>query len=159
MASDGWRERLQALGLTLPVPPTAVAAYAPVTLAPIGDGRRLASVSGQLPMRDGKPQQVGAVPAEVSVEEAVEGARTCALNLLAQLEAAAGLDNVEQMLQLTVYVRSAPDFTAHPTVGDGASRLLVDVLGEKGRPARAAIGVASLPLGVAVEVSALALVR
>ena len=159
MATDDWRARLDALGLTLPVPPQAVAAYVPVTLAPVGDGRRLASVSGQVALRDGKPLHAGLVPTAVPVEAAVDNARACALNVLAQLEAAVGLDSVEQLLQVTVFVASAPDFTGHPTVGDGATKLFVDVLGERGRPARAALGVAALPLGVPVEVTALALVR
>ena len=158
MATDDWRARLDALGLALPEPPAAVAAYVPVTLAPIGDGRQLASVSGQVALRDGRPLHAGVVPTAVSVEDAIADARACALNVLAQLEAAVGLDNVEQVLQVTVFVASAPDFTGHPTVGDGATRLLVDVLGERGRPARAALGVAALPLGAPVEVTALALV-
>ena len=159
MTAADWRARLAELGLSLPAAPKPVAAYVPVTVAPIGDGRRLASVSGQVALRDGRPLHAGMVPTQVSVADAVDNARVCALNVLAQLEAAVGLDNVEQMLQVTVFVASAPDFTGHPTVGDGATKLFVDVLGERGRPARAALGVAALPLGVPVEVTALALAR
>lgn len=151
--------RLEALGLQLPDPPTPVASYVPATVVPISEGRVLVSVSGQVPVRDGRAVVEGRVPDVVSVEQAVECARTCALNVLAQLERAVGLGNVEQVLQLSVFVRCAGDFTAQPRVADGASDLLVEVLGERGRHARAAVGVNALPLGVPVEVAALVLGR
>jgi len=151
--------RLAELGLELPAPPAALAAYVPTTLAPLGDGRALLSVAGQVWIEDGRPVHRGRVPDQVGVAEAEENARHCALRVLAQFEAAAGLDNVEQVLQVTVYVRSADSFEAQPQVGNAASELLVAVLGEAGRHARAAVGVNALPLGVPVEVSALALVR
>jgi enamine deaminase RidA (YjgF/YER057c/UK114 family) len=157
--NDDPHARLQELGLELPAPPAAVASYVPATVVPISDGRLLVSVSGQVALRDGLPVSEGRVPDQVSVEQAVDNARTCALNLLAQLEQAVGLGNVEQILQLTVYVHSADGFSAQPRVANGASDLLVAVLGEKGRHARAAVGVNALPLGVPVEVSALALAR
>lgn len=151
--------RLTDLGLELPAPPAALAAYLPTTLAPLGDGRALLSVAGQVWVEGGAPVQRGRVPDQVGVEEASENARRCALRVLAQLDAAAGLENVEQVLQLTVYVRSEDSFEAQPQVANAASELLVAVLGEAGRHARAAVGVNALPLGVPVEMSALALVR
>lgn len=151
--------RLRDLGLELPAPPAALAAYVPTTLAPLGHGRALLSVAGQVWIEDGRPVHRGRVPDEVSVADAEENARSCALRVLAQLDAAAGLESVEQVLQVTVYVRSADSFEAQPQVGNAASELLVAVLGEAGRHARAAVGVNALPLGVPVEVSALALVR
>jgi enamine deaminase RidA (YjgF/YER057c/UK114 family) len=110
-------------------------------------------------LRDGAPVLRGRVPDQVSVEDAAGNARSCALNLLAQLERAVGLGAVEQVMQVTVYVRSAADFEGQAQVANGASELLVAVLGERGRPARAAVGVDALPLGVPVEVSALVLAR
>lgn len=148
--------RLRELGLTLPAPPPAIASYVPYAVVPIGDGRVLVSVSGQVATRDGVPLHRGTVPDQVSIEAAIDDARACAVNVLAQLEAAVGLANVERVLQLTVYVRSAADFDKQPQVGNGASELIHDVLGEIGRHTRAAVGVNALPLGVAVEVSALA---
>jgi enamine deaminase RidA (YjgF/YER057c/UK114 family) len=146
--------RLTALGLELPSPPAAVAAYVPTTVVPLGEGRLLVSVSGQVLLRDGAPVLRGRVPDQIDVEQATENARGCALNLLAQLESAVGLGNVEQVLQLSVFVRSADDFDGQPRVANGASDLLVAVLGERGRHARAAVGVNALPLGVPVEVAA-----
>jgi enamine deaminase RidA (YjgF/YER057c/UK114 family) len=152
-------QRLAALGLSLPDAPAALAAYVPATVAPLGDGRALVSVSGQVVLDGGAPALRGRVPDDVSVEAATENARQCALRVLAQLERAVGLDAVEQVLQLTVYVRSGEGFGGQPQVGNGASELVVAVLGERGRHARAAVGVGELPLGVPVEVSALALAR
>lgn len=153
------RTRLRDLGLELPVAPRALASYEPVSLSPAGDGRVIAVVAGQVAMRDGRPVRVGAVPEEVSVEDAVDNARFCALNVLAQLEQAVGLENVEKLLQVTVYVHAASAFTEHPRVANGASDLLVAVLGEAGRHSRAAVGVSGLPLRVPVEVSAVAVAR
>lgn len=153
------RVRLTALGLELPPAPAAVAAYVPATVIPIGDGRLLVSVAGQVPVRDGVPVIVGSVPGDVGIEEARRAAEICALNLLAQLERAVGLDNIEQVAQVSVFVRCADDFTGQPKVADGASELLVNVLGERGRHARAAVGVNALPFGVPVEVTAVAVAR
>jgi enamine deaminase RidA (YjgF/YER057c/UK114 family) len=151
--------RLQNLGLTLPVAPAALASYVPVIVTPLGGGRLQVSVSGQVALRDGVPVHKGRVPDEVSIEAAVENARACALNLLAQLEGSVGLANVERILQVTVYVRSANDFEKQPQVANGVSDLLAEVLGEAGRHTRAAVGVSSLPLGVPVEASLVAVAR
>jgi enamine deaminase RidA (YjgF/YER057c/UK114 family) len=155
----GPHARLHELGLRLPAAPTAVASYLPATVVPLSASRVLVSVSGQVVLRDGAPVLRGRVGEEVSIEEAVDNARACALNLLAQLELAVGLDNVEQVLQVTVYVRCADGFERQPLVANGASDLLVAVLGERGRHARAAVGVNALPLGVPVEVSAQVVAR
>jgi enamine deaminase RidA (YjgF/YER057c/UK114 family) len=150
--------RLRELGLELPAPPVAVASYVPTRLVPIGDGKSLLYIAGQVPVQDGK-RLTGRCPDEVSVEEAQLAARACALNLLAQMESAAGLDNVEQVLQVTGFVLSADDFGDQPKVLNGASDLLVEVLGEAGKHTRAALGTNALPFSVTVELAAVAVVR
>jgi enamine deaminase RidA (YjgF/YER057c/UK114 family) len=151
-------ERLKELGLTLPAPPPAVASYLPTRLVPIGGGRALLYVAGQLPVQDGK-RMTGRCPDQVSVEEAQLAARACAISVLAQIEAAAGLDNVEQITQLIGFVLSADDFGDQPKVLNAASDLLADVLGEAGRHTRAAVGASALPFSVTVEIAAVAVVR
>jgi enamine deaminase RidA (YjgF/YER057c/UK114 family) len=151
-------DRLRSLGLKLPAPPAAVASYVPTVLAPIGDGRSLLFIAGQVSVRDGE-RLTGRCPDEVTVEEAQQRARVCALNLLAQMEAAAGLDNVEQVAQLTGFVLSADGFGEQPKVINGASDLLVEVLGEAGRHTRAALGTNALPFSVTVEIAAIVVVR
>jgi enamine deaminase RidA (YjgF/YER057c/UK114 family) len=125
---------------------------------PIGDGRALLYIAGQLPVQDGK-RMTGRCPNEVSVEEAQAAARACAISVLAQIEAAAGLDNVEQITQLIGFVLSTDDFGDQPKVLNAASDLLVDVLGDAGRHTRAAVGASSLPFSVTVEIAAVAVVR
>jgi enamine deaminase RidA (YjgF/YER057c/UK114 family) len=151
-------ERLQQLGLKLPIPPAPAASYVPTRLVQIGDGRALLYVAGQISVQDGK-RLTGRCPDEVTVEEAQARARVCALNVLAQLEAAAGLDNVEQVTQLIGFVLSADGFGDQPKVINGASDLLVDVLGDAGRHTRAALGTNALPFSVTVEIAAVAVVR
>lgn len=143
--------RLAELGLTLPIPPLAVANYVPYVVC-----GELVFVSGQLPLQDGKPAVLGHLGAEVSVEDGQRAARLCALNLLAQVRAACDgdLDRVRRVVRLTAFVSSAPDFFDQPKVVNGASDLLVEVLGEAGRHARVAVGAPSLPLNVAVEIEA-----
>jgi enamine deaminase RidA (YjgF/YER057c/UK114 family) len=130
----------------------------PTVLAPIGDGRALLFIAGQVPVQDGK-RLTGRCPDEVTVEEAQAAARLCALNLLAQMEGAVGLDHVEQVAQLTGFVLSTDDFGEQPKVLNAASELLVDVLGEAGRHARAALGANALPFSVTVEIAAIVVVR
>jgi enamine deaminase RidA (YjgF/YER057c/UK114 family) len=115
-------------------------------------------VSGQISTADGE-RLTGSCPDEVSVEEAQARARVCALNVLAQIEAAAGLDNVEQLTQVIGFVLSANGFGDQPKVLNGASDLLLDVLGEAGRHTRAALGTNALPFSVTVEIAAVAVVR
>lgn len=135
-----------------------MASYVPTRLVPIGERKSLLYVAGQVPVQDGK-RLTGRCPDEVSVEEAQLAARVCALNLLAQMESAAGLDNVEQVLQVTGFVLSTDDFGDQPKVLNGASDLLVDVLGEAGKHTRAALGTNALPFSVTVEIAAVAVVR
>lgn len=142
--------RLAELGLELPEPPRALGAYVPYLVA--GD---LLYTSGVLPLQDGELRCTGVVGDGIGVEEAREGARICALNLLSLMRAGAGsLDAVVQLLRLEGYVRSAPGFTTQPQVLNAASELMVAVLGHRGRHTRIAIGAAELPLGAAVEISA-----
>ena len=101
----------------------------------------------------------GRVGAEVSPEDAKEYARQAALNLLAAVEAAVGLDNVERVVKVVGFVASADGFTGQPGVINGASDLFAEVFGEAGRHARSAVGVAELPLGAPVEVEAILQVR
>jgi len=135
-----------------------MASYVPTRLVPIGDGRALLFIAGQVAMRSGE-LLTSRVPTEVSVEVAQESARRCALNILAQIEAAAGLENVVEIAQLTGWVLSADDFGEQPQVVNGASDLLVAVLGEAGKHTRAAVGTNSLPRGVTVEIAATVVVR
>lgn len=138
------------LGITLPEPPSAVAAYVPFVRT--GD---LVFISGQLPFRDGRLPRTGSVGADLTVEEAAEEARYCAINILAQARAAAGsLDEVARVVRLGVFVASAPGFRGQPQVGNGASDLLVAVFADAGRHARAAVGVSELPMGAPVEIEA-----
>jgi enamine deaminase RidA (YjgF/YER057c/UK114 family) len=119
----------------------------------VGD---LAWVAGQIPMQDGAVTVAGKVGGEVTIDDANAGARRCALQALAALQAALGtLDRVKGIAKLDVFVASATGFTDHPTVANGASDLLVEVFGDEGRHARAAVGVPELPLGAAVEVALL----
>jgi len=130
----------------------------PTLLVPIGDGRAMLYVAGQVSVEDGK-RLTGRCPDEVTVEEAQRRARVCALNVLAQIDAAAGLDNVEQMAQVIGFVLSADGFGDQPKVINGASDLLEEVLGEAGRHTRAALGTNALPFSVTVEIAAVAVVR
>lgn len=145
-------ERLAELGIELPPAPQPVASYIPVKV--VGG---LAWVAGQIPMQDGAVTLSGSVGADVTTEEANAGARRCAIQALAALGAALGrLDRVSGIVKVDVFVASAPGFTEQSTVANGASDLLVEVFGDEGRHARAAVGVPQLPLGAAVEVALLA---
>lgn len=149
------KERLHELGIELPPAPRPLASYLPTRTVPLGGGRAMVFVAGQVPVRDGEVQYVGRVPDNVSVEDARLAARLCALNLLAQVEAAAGLDKVEQVASLTGFVRSGTGFSEQPLVINAASDLIAEVLGEAGKHSRAAVGVAELPRGVSVEIAAI----
>jgi enamine deaminase RidA (YjgF/YER057c/UK114 family) len=155
MSAPGTAEkRLAELGLELPDPPAAVAAFEPVVRA-----GNTVYVSGQVATRDDELVATGHLGADLDVAAGKEAARQCALNVLAQLRAAAGsLDGVERLVKVTVFIACTPDFTGQSQVADGASRLFIDVLGPAGAHARAAIGVAALPIGSPVEIEAVALV-
>ncbi len=145
-------DRLARLGLQLPPPPAPIAAFAPY----VRHGDTIYT-SGQIAVRDGQLVATGRLGAEVDLAAGQEAARVCALNVLAQLQAAAGsLDAVTRLVKLTVYVACTGEFAQQPQVADGASQLLLDVLGAAGAHARSAIGVAALPLGTPVEVEAIA---
>ncbi|TMD90042.1 MAG: RidA family protein [Chloroflexi bacterium] len=150
--------RLRDLGLELPAPPAPLASYIPTLLVPIGERRSLLYIAGQVSARDGK-RLTGRCPDQVSMEQAQEAARACALSLLAQMESAAGLDNVEQVVQLTGFVLSTDDFGDQPKVINAASDLIAEVLGDAGKHTRVAIGTNALPFLVTVEIAAVAVVR
>jgi enamine deaminase RidA (YjgF/YER057c/UK114 family) len=144
-------ERLEQLGVGLPSPAVPVAAYVPCVRT-----GSLVYVSGQLPLVDGKPSHLGRLGDQVGLEDGVAAARTCAVNVIAALKAELGeLARVRRVVKLTGFVASTPDFTDQPKVVNGASELLGEVFGDAGRHARAAVGVAALPLGAPVEVEAI----
>lgn len=147
------RARLAELGIELPSPPKPVASY--VGYRVFGE---MVQVSGQLPIQDGKVTRTGRLGAEVGVGEGTAAARLCAINVLAQLQAACGgdLSRVRACIRLGGFVASTPEFTDHPKVVNGASDLMAEVFGpEVGAHARAAVGVAALPLGACVEIEGL----
>jgi enamine deaminase RidA (YjgF/YER057c/UK114 family) len=141
--------RLQQLGITLPAPAPPAGAYVPYVQV-----ESLLFVAGQLPLREGQIEHHGRVGTELTLEQGAAAARLCALNLLAQARAACGgdLDRVRRVVRLGGYVCAEPGFMEHPQVLNAASELMVEVFGQAGRHARFAVGVASLPLGAAVEI-------
>jgi enamine deaminase RidA (YjgF/YER057c/UK114 family) len=146
--TTGAAARLAGLGLVLPPPPTPKGTYAPVV---VGGG--FAYVSGQIVTEEGRIVSPGRVDQEVGVEVAKELARRATLQALSALVDQLGtLDRVRQVVRVGVYVASSPGFVKQHEVANGATDLLVDVFGDAGRPARAAFGVAGLPLDAAVEV-------
>lgn len=148
-------ERLVQNHLRLPAAPAPVANYIPANRC----GAQVFT-SGQLPFQDGKLLHKGKIPTDVSVEDAVDGARIAALNAVAAAASVVGgVDNIVKVVRVAVFVASSPGFTQQPNVADGASGLLVKVFGDAGRHARAAVGVAELPLGASVEVELLVEVR
>ena len=148
----GIEDRLQELGIELPPPPKPVASYVPVVMA-----GGLAFVAGQGALVDGQVLHPGHVGADVTVEQAQEAANRCALQALAALKEELGsLDRLRRIVNVTVYVSSAPGFTDQPVVANGASDLFVEVMGDAGRHARAAVGVPDLPLGLSVEIAVVA---
>lgn len=146
--------RLQDLGIEIPEAAAPVASYVPVVIQ-----GGFAYVSGQVSFVDGK-LLTGRLGENVSLEDGILAARGCGLMILAQLRAALGsLDKVERVVKLGGFVNSTPDFTDQPKVVNGASDLMLEVFGDAGKHARAAVGAPSLPLGVAVEVDAVVAVR
>ena len=142
-------DRLATMRLELPPVPTPVASYVPVVVA-----GSVAYVSGQVPLVEGSLLHPGHVGAEVSLEQGQEAARRCALQALSALRAELGsFTRLRRVAKATIFVSSASGFGDQPKVANGASDLLVEVLGDDGRHAREAVGVAELPLGAPVEVS------
>ena len=153
--SETTADRLRALGIALPAPAAAAANYIPVQRS-----GNLVIVSGQLPMEAGTVRYKGKLGGGVTLEDGQAAAKLCAINILAQVAATCGdLDRVAACLRLGGFVACTPQFADHPKVINGASDLMVAVLGEAGRHARAAVGVPSLPFDAAVEVEAMFEVR
>ncbi|WP_166352922.1 RidA family protein [Phytoactinopolyspora limicola] len=145
----------QQLTTAMPEAPAPLPASAPIEAVVIDEG--VAYVSGQVAFVGESAPLLGKVGADVTVDQAIDEARKAAANGLYRLKAALGsLDAVERILKVTVFVNSTPDLTQQPSVANGASQLLIEVLGDRGRHARSAVGVASLPLGVPVEVELVA---
>ena len=144
------KDRLAELGITLPPAAAPAGSYVPTVRT-----GNLLFTAGQLPYVDGRLPATGRVGAEVSPEDAKGHARQAALNLLAAVEAAVGLDAVERVVKVVGFVASAEGFTGQPGVINGASDLFAEVFGAAGVHARSAVGVAELPLGAPVEVEAI----
>jgi enamine deaminase RidA (YjgF/YER057c/UK114 family) len=145
--------RLADLGIELPQAAAPAANYVPY----VASGN-LVFVSGQITVWNGEFRYQGKIGQDLGVEDGQAAARLCALNIIAQLKAACGgdLDRVVRIIRLGGFVNSTPDFTDQPKVINGASDLMAEVFGDKGKHARAAVSAAALPLGVAVEVEAVA---
>ncbi|MBI1330970.1 MAG: RidA family protein [Alphaproteobacteria bacterium] len=143
--------RLRELDIELPTPPAPVASYVPYVVS-----GKLVFISGQVTMAADGLKYVGTVGKELTLEDGQAAARLCAINVLAQAKAAAGgdLDTIARCVRLGVFVNATPGFTQHPEVANGASNLIVEVFGDAGKHARAAVGAGSLPRNVAVEIEA-----
>ncbi len=147
--------RLAELGIALPQAAAPAANYVPTIIS----GNQLI-ISGQLPMQDGALKITGQLGTDLSIEEGVEAARLCAINILAQIKRALdGFDRFERLLKLGGFVNAPASFTDHPQVINGASDLMVSVLADAGRHTRFAVGAAGLPFNAAVEIDALVLIK
>jgi enamine deaminase RidA (YjgF/YER057c/UK114 family) len=151
MTSSSVVEHLRSIGITIPAPVATVANYVPGIIA---TGPFL-FLSGQGTRENGVFQYLGKVGGNLSIEEGYAASRLCAINILAQIQSLCGLDSIKHVVKLTGFVNSAPDFTDLPKVLNGASDLMVQAFGDRGVHARSAIGVATLPFGMAVEVEAI----
>jgi enamine deaminase RidA (YjgF/YER057c/UK114 family) len=141
-------QRLSELGITIPSAPKPVGAYVPAVVT-----GSLAFASGQANNEDGKPTITGKLGREISLEQGYDAARLAMINCLAELKAVLGtLDRVKRAVKVTGYVASAEGFVDQPKVINGASELLLEIWGEAGKHARAAIGIAEVPGGCPVEV-------
>ncbi|HKY80171.1 MAG TPA: RidA family protein [Sphingobium sp.] len=146
--------RLAELGITLPEPSIPVAAYVPTV-----EVNGMLHVSGQVSRTDGQ-LMTGRIGEDRDLDYGIQAARACGLHLLAHIRAALGsLDRVERIVKLGAFINSAATFTDQPKVADGATDLMIAVFGEAGKHARSAVGVPVLPLGAAVEIDAVVLVR
>jgi len=142
---------LEADGVVLPNPTAPQGSYVPFVQT-----GNLVYIAGQVPMGPNGVEFIGRCGADMTIENAQAAAKLCAINILAQVKAATGdLDKIVRIVKVNGYVNSTADFVDHPKVVNGASDFLVKALGDKGRHARAAVGVANLPFGVAVEVEAI----
>lgn len=148
---DTIQKRLAAAGVTLPAAAAPAANY-----VPWAQSGKLLLTAGQLPLTDGKLVATGLLGCDLDTEAGKEAARFCAINILAQVHAATGdLEKIARLVKITVFVASTPDFTEQHLVANGASDFLAEVLGERGKHARSAVGVASLPLNAPVEIEAI----
>lgn len=149
--ADTIEKRLAELGVSLPAAAAPAANYVPFMRS-----GNLVLTAGQLPLKDGKLAVSGLLGRDVDVAAGKEAAKLCAINILAQAKAALGdLEKIKRIVKIAVFVASSPDFTEQHLVANGASDFLVDVLGERGKHARSAVGTASLPLNAAVEIEAI----
>ncbi len=144
--------KLAELGITLPSPPAPVASYVPYVISD-----KMVFTSGQITVAPEGIKYVGIVGKDISLEDGKAAARLCAINVLAQVKAACDgdLDKVRRCVKVGVFVNAVPGFTQHPEVANGASDFFVEVLGDAGKHARAAVGAGSLPRNVACEVEAI----
>ena len=143
-------KKLAEMGIELPNAPAPAANYVPYTIA-----GNILTISGQITMGANGLEFIGKLGDTIDMETGQQAARLCAINILAQAKAALGdLDKIKQIIKIQGFVNSAPDFGDQPAVINGASNLLAEVLGDAGKHARAAVGVAALPFGVSVEVDA-----
>ncbi|AAL52001.1 MULTISPECIES: RidA family protein [Brucella] len=149
--TDTIENRLKNLGISIPQAAAPAANY-----VPFAQSDSLLLTSGQLPLENCKLVHTGLIGKELTVADGQAAARACAINVLAQAKAALGeLDRIKRIVKITVFVASAPGFVEQHLVANGASDLLVAVLGDAGKHARSAVGVASLPLNAPVEVEAI----
>jgi enamine deaminase RidA (YjgF/YER057c/UK114 family) len=141
-------DKLASIGIKLPSPPAPAGSYVPLVIS-----HNLVFVAGQIPTEEGQVKFTGKVGRDITIEVAQQAARLCAINALSHLKSALGsLDRVRRVVKVTGFVNCDPSFVDHPKVVNGASDLLVQVFGDTGKHARAAVGVSSLPLDSAVEV-------
>ncbi len=149
--SNNIEKKLQELGIAIPQALTPVANYVPFVKS-----ANQVFISGQLPIENGEVKYVGKLGEGISIEDGKKAARICALNILANLKNACDgdLDKVVRCVKLGIFVNATPEFTDHPAVGNGASDLMVEIFGDKGKHARFAMGAGSLPRGVSVEIDA-----
>ncbi|MGD8708297.1 MAG: RidA family protein [Nitrosopumilaceae archaeon] len=143
-------QKIEALGITLPSPPTPAGSYIPAVKT-----GNLLFISGQIPMENGKLLYTGKV-SDSNLEEAQKSAKTCAINILAQIKRELGdFEKVSRIVRLNGFVNSQPDFSQHPKVINAASDLLFEIFGDKGKHSRIAVGVANLPLNSMTEIDAI----
>jgi enamine deaminase RidA (YjgF/YER057c/UK114 family) len=149
--SNAVEAKLASMGITLPASVMPAANYVPYVVS-----GNMVVVSGTLPMKDGKPQDIGKLGKEFTVEQGQQTAKLCGINILAHVKAACGgdLSRVKKLVRMGIFVASAEGFTDQPKVANGVSDMMVEIFGEAGKHARFAVGVAELPFGVAVEVDA-----
>lgn len=144
-------QKLEALGIVLPEAAAPAANYVPTAIT----GSTLFT-SGQLPLKDGALISKGLLGKDLTVEEGQEAAKWCAVNILAQAKSALGdLGKIKRIVKLTAFVASAPGFTEQHLVANGASNFIVEVLGDAGKHARSAVGMAALPMNAPVEIEAI----